>query len=62
VKQAIQIPVLAGSGVTPQNAAEILPAIDGAIIGSYFKLEGKLENHVDVERVRQMMKTARSVR
>jgi hypothetical protein len=62
VKQSVQIPVLAGSGLTPQNAVELLPAIDGAIIGSYFKRDGKLENPVDADRVRKMMDSARSLR
>jgi len=62
VKQAVQIPVLAGSGLSPENASELLPEIDGAIVGSYFKRDGKLENPVDVERVRIMMDAIRKAR
>jgi uncharacterized protein len=62
VKRAVSIPVLAGSGLTPDNAGELLPAIDGAIIGSYFKKDGKLENPVDVGRVQKMMISVRKAR
>jgi membrane complex biogenesis BtpA family protein len=59
VKAGVHLPVLVGSGVTPQNAAEMLSTADGAIIGSYMKKDGKLDNPVDVERVRTMMAAAR---
>jgi len=55
VKEAVKIPVLAGSGTTPDNLKDIFAVADGAIIGSYFKRDGKLQNPVDVDRVRNLM-------
>jgi predicted TIM-barrel enzyme len=62
VKKSIHIPVLVGSGVTPQNLTEMLSAADGAIVGSFFKRDGELANPVDADRVRQIVETARKVR
>jgi membrane complex biogenesis BtpA family protein len=62
VKKGISIPVLVGSGVTPQNLAGMLDAADGAIVGSFFKRNGELANSVDADRVRQIMEIARKVR
>jgi uncharacterized protein len=55
VKAAVSIPVLAGSGTTPENINDIFAVADGAIVGSYFKRDGRLQNPVDVERVRYFM-------
>lgn len=62
VKKSIHIPVLVGSGVTPQNLTEMLGAADGAIVGSFFKRDGELANPVDADRVRQIVEIARKVR
>jgi uncharacterized protein len=62
VKKSLHIPILVGSGVTPQNLAELLGAADGAIVGSFFKRNGELENPVDADRVLQIMEIARKVR
>lgn len=55
VKAAVGIPVLAGSGTTPDNITDVLNVADGAIIGSYFKKDGKLQNPVDVDRVKLLV-------
>jgi hypothetical protein len=47
-----QIPVLIGSGVTAENARDLLRAADGAIIGTGVKRQGRVEESVDIERVR----------
>lgn len=60
VKAAVSLPVLAGSGTTPENIHEIFSVADGAIVGSYFKKDGKLQNPVDVERVRHFMQTRKA--
>jgi len=54
--------VLLGSGVTPQSVPELLAVADGAIVGSYFKREGKVSNPVDPDRVRELMAAARRTR
>ena len=48
-------PVVIGSGLTPDNAAELAPWVDAAIVGTYFKHEGDVRAPVDVERVRTMV-------
>ena len=55
VKSAVSVPVIAGSGTTPDNLTDVFDVADGAIIGSYFKKDGKLQNPVDVDRVRFLM-------
>jgi membrane complex biogenesis BtpA family protein len=60
VKSAVPTtPVLAGSGLTERNAAQILSVADGAIVGSSLKREGAIAAPVDVERVRALVRAAR---
>lgn len=59
VKKAARIPVLAGSGVTAENAREQFAVLDGAIVGSYFKQDGKYQNPVDADRVAKLMEMIR---
>ncbi|MDK2464832.1 MAG: BtpA/SgcQ family protein [Candidatus Korarchaeota archaeon] len=47
-------PVLVGSGVTLDNAVELLRWADGAIVGTWLKEGGVTENPVDPERVRAL--------
>jgi membrane complex biogenesis BtpA family protein len=56
VKEATpHVPVLAGSGVTTDNALEILSASDGAIVGTSLKRDGQTESEVDIARIRMLM-------
>jgi len=43
--------ILLGSGVTLENIGQFLPFADGFIVGSSLKLDGKLANPVDPDRV-----------
>ena len=52
-------PVIIGSGLDVDNASELLSVADGAIVGSYFKKDGVYGNAVDLEKVRQVVETAR---
>ncbi len=51
-----KIPVLIGSGLTPENIQEYLPFADGFIVGSYFKKDGKWFNSPDKKRVTEFLK------
>jgi uncharacterized protein len=48
-------PVLANTGVSHENAAEILTASDGAIVGTSLKVDGITWNPVDPVRAKRMV-------
>lgn len=48
-------PLLIGSGADRQNAASLLASADGVIVASSLKRQGKIENPIDVERVRSFV-------
>jgi len=58
VKQYSSVPVLIGSGVTPDNIHSLSQA-DGFIVGSYFKKEGRANNSVAKDRVEALLKCAK---
>jgi len=45
------VPVLVGSGVTPENAPDLFDLADGAIVGTALKVDGETTNPVDADRV-----------
>jgi uncharacterized protein len=47
--------VILGSGLTPDNAVELLAHADAAIVGSWLKVDGVVRNAVDRERVRTLV-------
>lgn len=49
-------PVLIGSGLSMENAREFLPWINGAIVGTSLKKDGRIGNLVDVARVKAMVR------
>jgi membrane complex biogenesis BtpA family protein len=56
------VPLLAGSGATPDTAAELLAVADGLIVGTAVKRDGLLANPVDPGRVRRLVAAARGAR
>ncbi len=48
------LPVLVGSGVTPESVPELLAHADALIVGSWIKRDGVWSNPIDPERVRAM--------
>lgn len=52
IKEAAGLPTLVGSGVTPDNAADILAVVDGVIVASALKHDGVWWNDVDPHRVK----------
>ena len=50
-----ELPVLVGSGVTPDGLAAIWEFADAFIVGSYFKTDGNWENAPDPQRIRQLV-------
>ena len=54
--------ILLGSGLTAQNARELLAHADGAIVGSYFKAGGNWKNAVDPQRTRAFIREVEALR
>jgi membrane complex biogenesis BtpA family protein len=61
-KSHCRIPVLLGSGVTPENVSEFYADADGFIVGSYFKEGGVWSNTVERERVERLTEAVRRLR
>jgi len=56
VKEAVpETVVFANTGCKASNIVEQLKIADGAVVGTTFKREGKFENEVDCERVKEFM-------
>jgi membrane complex biogenesis BtpA family protein len=51
-------PLLLGSGTTEQNIGAFMEVADGAIVGSWVKQDGAVENPVDPARVRRFVQAA----
>jgi membrane complex biogenesis BtpA family protein len=56
------LPVVVGSGVTPQNVGDILSVADGVIVASYLKRDGVWWNPVDPDRLAVFMDEVARVR
>jgi len=56
VRAATTLPLLIGSGATPENVEKVLPKVNGLIVGSYFKTEGIGNNLVDETRVQTFVR------
>jgi membrane complex biogenesis BtpA family protein len=59
-KQAVSIPVIAGSGTTIENVADVLTVADGAIVGSALKEGGHASNRVSPDAAKAFMRAARA--
>lgn len=62
VKQAVDIPVLVGSGITAANVERYLPLADGLIVGSYFKRDGHWSHPLDFDKVKDFMNRVNRLR
>jgi membrane complex biogenesis BtpA family protein len=54
--------VVIGSGVTADNAEQLLPAADGAIVATAFRVDGDVRKRVDPERVARIVSIAGRIR
>jgi membrane complex biogenesis BtpA family protein len=59
IRAAASLPTLVGSGVDPANVGDILSIVDGVIVASALKVDGRWWNPVDRERARQFVERAR---
>lgn len=53
-------PLLIGSGAAAENIAAYLPYVDGAVIGTALKREGRVENPVELARVQAFVERVRA--
>ena len=61
VRQHTTLPILIGSGATPDNLPHVYAHVDGLIVGSYFKKAGKAENLVEEARVKKFTDTLKAL-
>ncbi len=62
VRKAVDTPVFCGTGCNLSNITDKLDISDGVTVGTYFKRDGRFENHVDPDRVRTFMYKVREYR
>lgn len=55
-------PVFCNTGCSKENIISKLEICDGACVGTYFKKDGKFENYVEENRVREFMEVVKSYR
>ncbi len=58
-RQAVDLPILVGSGVSPDNAAQLFEHADALIVGSWIKADGSWLNPVDPARSQKMVRSIR---
>jgi membrane complex biogenesis BtpA family protein len=58
-KGAPGAPLLIGSGVTAENVLDFMPVVDGVLVGTSLKTDGRVENPVDGARVRAVVERVR---
>jgi predicted TIM-barrel enzyme len=62
IASGTSLPLMVGSGVNPDNVADILRVADGVIVASYLKQDGVWWNPVDPARLRTFMVAADKAR
>lgn len=61
VRRAVNLPVLVGSGATPEQLPVLLTHADGVIVGSWIKRDGRWDRPVDPARCGAMSSAFRSL-
>lgn len=56
------VPVFVNTGVRPANVAEQLSIADGAVMGTFFKKDGKFENRAQLDRVQELVSAVNDFR
>jgi membrane complex biogenesis BtpA family protein len=62
IAEGTSLPVLVGSGVTPDNVGDMFSVADAVIVASWLKQDGVWWNPVDPERLAVFMQAARRAR
>lgn len=56
------LPLIVGSGTTPETLSELWDLAQGFIVGSYLKKGGRWDNPLDPERIRKLIKRSGELR
>ena len=59
---ATQLPLLVGSGVTPDSVANVFAYADAVIVGSYYKQEGLWSNPPCPDRAKELVEAVKNAR
>jgi uncharacterized protein len=62
VKKHAHVPVLIGSGLTPENIKSYFPLADGFIVGSTFRQDGRFLGALEPKRLEAFMRVFRPLR
>jgi len=62
VKASSRIPVLIGSGLTTENAYQLLQIADGGIIGTHIKINNIVSNPIDKNKASKFMEIIKKLR
>lgn len=62
VREACDLPVLIGSGMTPDNVDQLVPLADAFIVGSTFRVDGQYLERLDPERLERFMEAIFAIR
>lgn len=61
-RRGTRLPILVGSGVTPENLPELWPLADAFVVGSDLKEEGRWDRPIDPARARRIVQAAERLR
>jgi len=59
---ATRLPLIVGSGVTPESVADLFAYADALIVGSWYKTDGRWKNPPDADRARTLADAVRTAR
>ena len=62
VRLGTNLPVIVGSGLSPEQVPELFASADGAVVGQWLKHDGLWWNAVDPARVERLMEAVRQTR
>jgi len=62
VRDGTNLPVIVGSGLSPDQVPALFAAADGAIVGQWLKVDGVWWNPVDPRRVEALMSAVKTMR
>lgn len=62
VRRHTVLPIIIGSGVTPDNLTQLYPRANGMIVGSFFKQDGQADNLVEEHRVKTFIDALQAIR